>query len=143
MNKVKFAKMSDNVNLPHRAHPGDAGFDIYANERVDVHPGQSALIKTGIKMIIPEGWCGQINPRSGLASKRKITVGARVIDSGYRGEVMINVYNNGDTLFEVTPKVAIAQILFLPVLTEVEEISLNELDETSRGEGGFGSTGRE
>lgn len=139
---VKIARLSADVRLPEQARPGDAGFDIYSNDHVIVKPGQSILLPTGLKMEIPEGWCGQINPRSGLASKKKIVVGARIIDSGYRGEIMINIHNNGDNDYEINHRTAVAQILFLPVLTEIAEVKESEMSDTVRGKGGFGSTGR-
>lgn len=138
---VKIAKMSDDIQIPEQANPSDAGFDLRSTTRVDIPPGGSMLVGTGLRMEIPVGWCGQINPRSGLASKYKVTVGARVIDSAYRGELMINLINHGAEVFEVVKDMRVAQILFLPVLTNVIEVSEKELSETVRGEGGFGSSG--
>lgn len=138
---VKIAKMHDDIKIPSQANPSDAGFDLRSTTRVDIPPGRSMLVGTGLRMEIPVGWCGQINPRSGLASKHQITVGARVIDSAYRGELMINLINHGSETFEVVKDMRVAQILFLPVLTNVVEVEESELSTTVRGEGGFGSTG--
>ena len=138
---VKIASISEDSVIPKQAHSTDAGFDLSSTTRVDIPPGASLLVGTGLKMAIPEGWCGQINPRSGMASKYKISIGARVIDSSYRGEVMINLINNGSDTFEVVKGLRVAQILFLPVLTHVVEVDVEELDETVRGSGGFGSSG--
>lgn len=138
---VKIAKMHDGIKIPSQANPSDAGFDLRSTTRVDIPPGCSMLVGTGLRMEIPVGWCGQINPRSGLASKHRITVGARVIDSAYRGELMINLINHGSETFEVVEDMRVAQILFLPVLTNVVEVEESELSTTVRGEGGFGSTG--
>lgn len=138
---VKIARMSDDIVMPKQAHDTDAGFDLSSTTRVDIPPGCSMLVGTGLRMEIPVGWCGQINPRSGLASKYQVVVGARVIDSAYRGELMINLINNGHETFEVVEGMRVAQILFLPVLTSVVEVSESELTDTVRGEGGFGSSG--
>ena len=139
--QVKMARLSEEVQLPKQAHDTDAGFDLHSTTRVDIPPGGSMLVGTGLLMEIPEGWCGQINPRSGMASKHKVVVGARIIDSGFRSEVMINLINHGPEVFEVTKGMRVAQILFLPVLTDVIEVSTNDFSESTRGTGGFGSTG--
>lgn len=138
---VKIARMSSKIVMPKQAHDTDAGFDLSSTTRVDIPPGCSMLVGTGLRMEIPIGWCGQINPRSGLASKYQVVVGARVIDAAYRGELMINLINNGHDIFEVVEGMRVAQILFLPVLTSVVEITEDELSNTIRGEDGFGSTG--
>lgn len=139
--KIKVARMNADVQLPKQAHPTDAGFDLHSTIRVEIPPGQSALIDTGLRMEIPEGYCGQINPRSSIASKSKVIVGARIIDAAYRGEVKINLINLGADTFEVVVGMRVAQILFLPVLGEMVEVEESELSNTARGEGGFGSTG--
>ena len=138
---VKIARMRDDIVMPKQAHKTDAGFDLSSTTRVDIPPGCSMLVGTGLRMEIPIGYCGQINPRSGLASKHQVVVGARIIDSAYRGELMINLFNNGHEVFEVVEGMRVAQILFLPVLTQVEEVTIDELTETNRGSGGFGSSG--
>lgn len=140
--------------LPKQAKPGDAGFDLYSVERLILQPGQRAVIKTGLKIAIPEGYYGRIAPRSGLAVKNGIDVMAGVIDSGYRGEigvVLINLCptplrNAEDSIFgsrdgfTINPGDRIAQIIFeecfIPHWVEAEE-----LPESGRGEGGFSSTG--
>lgn len=138
---IKVARMREDVQLPKQAHPTDAGFDLHATERVDLPPGQSMLVGTGLRMEIPDGYCGQINPRSSIASKHKVIVGARIIDAAYRGEVKINLINLGAEPFEVVVGMRVAQILFLPVLGQMVEVEEAELTNTIRGEGGFGSTG--
>lgn len=138
---VKIARMSDDIVMPKQAHTSDAGFDLSSTTRVDIPPGCSMLVGTGLRMEIPEGYCGQINPRSGLASKHQVVVGARIIDSAYRGEIMINLINNGHEVFEVVEGMRVAQILFLQVLTNIIEVTEDELTNTVRGAGGFGSTG--
>lgn len=138
---VKIARMNDSIVMPKQAHDTDAGFDLSSTTRVDIPAGCSMLVGTGLRMEIPIGWCGQINPRSGLASKHQVVVGARIIDAAYRGELMINLINNGHETFEVVEGMRVAQILFLPVLTNVIEVTENDLSNTVRGEGGFGSSG--
>ena len=138
---VRVARSDESVPMPKQGHHTDAGFDLSSTVRLDIPPGCSMLVGTGLYMEIPEGWGGQINPRSGMASKYKVTIGARIIDSSYRGEVMINLINNVHDTFEVTKGMRVAQILFIPVLTDMEEIDMSELTTTARGKGGFGSTG--
>lgn len=138
---VKIARMNNNIVMPKQAHDTDAGFDLSSTTRVDIPAGCSMLVGTGLRMEIPVGWCGQINPRSGLASKHQVVVGARIIDAAYRGELMINLINNGHETFEVVEGMRVAQILFLPVLTNVIEVTEGDLSNTVRGEGGFGSSG--
>lgn len=138
---VKMARINEDVVIPKQAHDTDAGFDLSSTVRLDIPPGCSMLVGTGLRMEIPAGYCGQINPRSGLASKHQVLVGARIIDAAYRGEVMINLINNGHTTFEVVVGMRVAQILFIPILTNVIEVSVDELTDTVRGSGGFGSTG--
>ena len=138
---VKIARMNSNIVMPKQAHDTDAGFDLSSTTRVDIPAGCSMLVGTGLRMEIPVGWCGQINPRSGLASKHQVVVGARIIDAAYRGELMINLINNGHETFEVVEGMRVAQILFLPVLTNVVEVTEDDLSNTVRGNGGFGSSG--
>lgn len=139
--QVRMARMSDDVQLPIQSHPTDAGFDLRSTKRYDIPPGCSMLVGTGLKMEIPKGYCGQINPRSSIASKHQVIIGACIIDSAYRGEVMINLINLGSQPFEVVVGMRVAQIVFLPILTNVIEVTEDELSNTVRGEGGFGSTG--
>lgn len=141
---VKIARMpsSDELNLVlDRAHDTDAGFDIRSIERIDLPPHQRMTIGTGVAAEIPLGWCAQVNPRSSIASKHGVIVGACVIDASYRGEIKINLINTSDDTFEIKKGDRIAQLLFLPVLTNVVEVPYSELSDTTRGVAGFGSTG--
>ena len=128
--------------LPTRAHPNDAGFDLYASESLEIAPGLSVTVGTGIALELPSGTEGQIRPRSGLARNHCVTVlnSPGTIDEGYRGEIKIVLINHGATPFRVEPGLRIAQLVVqrrLPVeVTEVETVT-----GTSRGAGGFGSTG--
>ena len=128
--------------LPTRAHPNDAGFDLYASESLEIAPGLSVTVGTGIALELPSGTEGQIRPRSGLARNHCVTVlnSPGTIDEDYRGEIKIVLINHGATPFRVEPGTRIAQLVVqrrLPVeVTEVKTVT-----GTSRGAGGFGSTG--
>ncbi|HMW32827.1 MAG TPA: dUTP diphosphatase [bacterium] len=140
---VKIQKLHPDAKLPSYAHPGDAGLDVCSVERVEILPHASALIKTGFCMQLPDGTEAQVRPRSGLALKHQITVlnSPGTIDHGYRGEVGIILINHGSTPFIVEPGMKIAQMVIAEVLhAHVEEAT--ELTDSSRGQGGFGSTGR-
>ncbi|MFC1728009.1 dUTP diphosphatase [Nanoarchaeota archaeon] len=136
--KLKIERLGD-VNLPKYSNPGDAGLDLHSNESFILKKGEKKLVKTGIKMGIPEGHVGLIWDRSGLAAKNGIHVLAGVVDSSYRGEVGVVLKNFGDEDFEIEKNSRIAQMLIQPVLNP--EIIEEELKDTERGEGGFGSTG--
>jgi dUTP pyrophosphatase len=119
-----------------------AGMDLYANEDVVLDPGKVALVDTGLRIAIPEGYEMQIRPRSGLAAKNGITVlnSPGTIDADYRGPVKVILINHSQFFFEITRGMRIAQAIFGPV-TRAEWRVVTELSETARGEGGFGSTG--
>jgi dUTP pyrophosphatase len=139
---LKIKKLHPDAIAPSYSHPGDAGLDLFTVEAATIGPSESKLIKTGISIELPEGTEGQVRPRSGLALKHQITLlnSPGTIDEGYRGEVGVIVINHGKQEFEVTKGMKIAQLLVKPVLrVEVEEI--DELSDTARGAGGFGSTG--
>jgi dUTP pyrophosphatase len=141
---LPFRKLDPTVPLPERARPGDAGLDLASNLDVEVAPGERAMIPTGLAVAIPEGHAGLVLPRSGLASRHGLTLANSpgLIDPGYRGEIMIAVVNLD---LREPVKIArgdrIAQLLVVPVAA-VEAVSVEELPPTTRGEGGFGSTGR-
>lgn len=129
--------------MPKRAHRGDAGVDLHSAENLVIAPGQRALVKTGIALALPVGTVGLIHPRSGLAAKHGLTIvnAPGTVDADYRGELMVCLLNTDrDTPFEVTRGMRIAQLVVqrveLPDFVEVDE-----LDETVRGAGGYGSTG--
>lgn len=132
----------DNGSVPLYARDGDAGADLYASESLTLHPWSRALVKTGIKIAIPYGYVGLVHPRSGLALKSGITVlnAPGTIDSGYRGEVGVILFNSTDVDFEIEVGDRIAQLVIQKVST-VEFNIVDALTESDRGEGGFGSTG--
>jgi dUTP pyrophosphatase len=138
---LKVKKLDLSARLPLRAHPGDAGVDLYALERTIVGPGQRTAVKTGISVEIPEGYVGLVWDKSGLAIKNGLKTLGGVIDAGYRGEILIGMINLGTTeyIFEAGHKVA--QLLIQKIeLCDVKEVK--ELPDTIRGEAGFGSTGK-
>lgn len=137
-------RLRDDAVLPGRAYPGDAGLDLTACERCELAPGQRALVATGIAVAIPEGYAGFVQPRSGLATKHGITIvnTPGLVDSGYRGELRVNLLNTDSTsTFVVEPGTRIAQLVIVPV-PQVELNEVAELPESQRGTGGFGSSGR-
>ncbi len=130
--------------LPAYATEGAAGFDLLAAvaEPQTLAPGKQALIPTGLAFAIPNGYEGQVRPRSGLAAKHGITVlnAPGTIDADYRGEVQVILINHGDLPFTVERGMRIAQFLLAPV-TRADLTPVDSLDDTARGAGGFGSTG--
>ncbi len=129
--------------IPGHAHPGDAGFDLAAVGAVTVRPGERAMVPTGIAIAIPEGHAGLVLPRSGLASKRGLTLANApgLIDAGYRGEVQVAVVNlDPSAPVRIESGDRIAQLVIVAV-PEAEASWVEELPASSRGEGGFGSTG--
>lgn len=145
--KVSARYLPHHEGLPpvRRMTPGSSGFDIHAAVGGDlvVPPGKSALVPTGLELSIPEGFEGQVRPRSGLALKDRVGIlnSPGTIDSDYRGEIGIILFNFGDAPFVVRRGDRIAQIVFCS-LPEVEIVDACELDPTARGDGGFGHTGR-
>jgi dUTP pyrophosphatase len=138
---LKIKKLDPDATLPKFAHPGDAGMDLYANETVTLQPGESAKIKTGISMEIPEGYVGLVWDKSGLATNNKIKTLGGVIDSGYRGESLLGVINLGSEPYTFEKGHKVAQML-IQKIERPEIIEAEELSDTSRGTGGFGSTGK-
>lgn len=131
------------AQLPRRAHPGDAGADLFSVEEVVIPPGERRDVGTGIALAIPSGYAGFVQPRSGLAFKHGIMVvnSPGLIDAGYRGEVRISLYNSGHEPFTVAIGERIAQLVVQRV-EDTEFLAADELPDTSRGQGGFGSSGR-
>jgi dUTP pyrophosphatase len=141
---VRFRRLSDSARPPTRAHDGDAGYDLHAAEAAALGPGERASVGTGIAVAIPEGHAGLVLPRSGLAARHGISVvnAPGLIDAGYRGELRVLLLNTDrERSFEVVAGDRIAQLLVVRVEGPQLEEAL-ELDETGRGGGGFGSTGR-
>lgn len=144
MTKILIKRLSEKVILPKYETVGSSGMDLAAciNETIIIQPNNKAIIPTGISLSIPKGFEIQIRPRSGLAAKNTLTVlnTPGTIDSDYRGEIKVIIINLGITEFKVEDKLRIAQMVLCPVIkAEFEEV--DDLNMTTRGEGGFGSTG--
>jgi dUTP pyrophosphatase len=142
--ELAFQRLDPDAVLPERAHPGDAGFDLRSIEDVEVGPGERAMVRTGVAVAIPDGHAGLVLPRSGLASKHGLTLANApgLIDSGYRGELKCSVVNLDP---HETVKIARGERIAQLVVVEVSERRpgwIDELPPSSRGESGFGSTGR-
>jgi dUTP pyrophosphatase len=129
--------------LPSYAHPGDAGLDLYAADTTVIAPGGRALVPTGVALAIPSGWAGFVHPRSGLAADHGVTVlnAPGTIDAGYRGEVKVILVNHGTDPVELAHGERIAQLVLMPI-GQARVRGVERLADTSRGAGGFGSTGR-
>jgi len=142
--KVAVKKLHPDAVLPTYGSEFSAGADLYAltEEELVFLPGETKLVKTGLAMEIPEGYAGLIYARSGLASKRGLAPANKVgvVDSDYRGEVMVALHNHSNVEQKVAPKERIAQLVIAPFL-KAEFSACEELSDTVRGEGGFGSTG--
>ena len=130
------------ARLPERAHPGDAGLDLFAAADVDIPPGEARLVGTGLAIELPPGTEGQIRPRSGLALRHAVTVlnAPGTVDAGYRGEIGILLVNHGREAFRVRQGMRVAQLVVTPVV-DVEVVEADALSETARAGDGFGSTG--
>jgi dUTP pyrophosphatase len=135
-------RLHDGATLPTRAYEGDAGLDLSACERVELGPGERAVVGTGLTVAIPDGHAGFVQPRSGLAARHGITIlnTPGLVDSGYRGELKVVLLNTDRSeQFVVEPGMRIAQLVVVPVATPTP-LDVAELPETERGEKGFGSS---
>jgi dUTP pyrophosphatase len=142
MIELAIQRLREDAALPARAYSGDAGLDLAACERVELGPGERAVVGTGLAVAIPEGYAGFVQPRSGLASRHGISVvnAPGLIDSGYRGEVRVVLLNTDPReAFVVEPGMRIAQLVVLAV-PELELVETEELPESQRGVRGFGSS---
>ena len=139
--ELKIIKLHPLAVVPHYAHPGDAGLDLFAVEKSSILPGNTQIVKTGIAIALPEGTEAQIRPRSGLALKHSITVlnSPGTIDAGYRGEIGIILINHGKKPFSIVPGDKVAQMVVAPII-QTKVIVVQQLDATSRDNKGFGST---
>jgi dUTP pyrophosphatase len=141
--ELPFTRIDPDAVLPARAHPGDAGLDLRSAIDIEVAPGERAMVPTGLAVAIPEGHAGLVLPRSGLASKQGLTLANApgLIDAGYRGEVICAVVNlDPSAPVKIARGDRIAQLMVVAV-PEVSAVLVDELPPTTRGEGGFGSTG--
>ena len=140
--QLRVKRLSSSATLPVRAHPADAGLDLHSAVDLDIPPGETRLVGTGLALELPPGTEAQVRPRSGLALTHSVTVlnTPGTIDEGYRGEVGIILINHGQRVFEVRRGMKVAQLVVQPTLA-VEIVAVDALSDTLRGERGFGSTG--
>jgi len=138
---LKIKKLNKNAKLPSYAHPGDAGLDLFASENIGVFPFKRAVVSTGISIEIPKGYVGLIWDKSGLAVNEGLKTIAGVIDSGYRGEILVCLFNLTEKKYVFKKGDKVAQI----IIQKKEKATIKEvktLNKTKRGEGKFGSTGK-
>ena len=142
---IKIKRLSEEATIPTRGSEYSAGYDLYANieKPVSIKPHETVKIGTGWAIEIPDGYFGAIFARSGLATKEGLRPAncTGVCDSDYRGEYIVAIHNDSDIVREITPHERIAQLVVIPYLY-VDFKETDELSDTSRGEGGFGSTGK-
>ena len=140
---VRVKKLRENAVLPSYGSDYAAGADLYACNAVTVEPGATEFVQTGLALEVPAGYAGLVYARSGLACKKGLAPANKVgvIDADYRGEVLVALYNHSSQAVEIEPGERVAQLVITPYLTAVFE-ETQELSDTVRGEGGFGSTGR-
>ena len=144
MTKILIKRLSKNIPLPKYETGGSSGMDLAANieQAIEIKPGKSVIIPTGLALSIPKNYEIQIRPRSGLAAKNQISVlnTPGTIDADYRGELKVILINLSDKIFKIEKGLRIAQMVLCPVIKAVLK-EVDELEETKRGSGGFGSTG--
>ena len=142
---MKFVRVSPTAKIPTYGSQGAAGADLYVDsqEAISIGIGETAVVHTGVAVAIPKGYVGLIFARSGLATKRGLAPANKVgvIDSDYRGELLVSLYNQSGKVQRLEPQERVAQLVIVPFLP-VEYEEAETLDETERGDGGFGSTGR-
>jgi dUTP pyrophosphatase len=138
--RLMFKRLHPEARLPSRGSERAAGLDLCAVERVTLAPGGRAAVRTGLAVAIPAGFYGRVAPRSGLAVRHGIDVLAGVVDADYRGEILCALVNHGTEPFEVEPGARVAQFIIEAIATPEPEWA-DDLEETGRGAGGFGSTG--
>lgn len=143
--EVKIKKLKADAKIPYRGSELAAGYDLFAciESDIEIKPHEAKLIPTGVSIAVPEGYFGGVFARSGLSLKEGLRPAncTGVIDADYRGEVFVGLRNDSDVVRIVSPSEKIAQLIILPFLP-IEFIEVDELGQTERGEGGFGSTGR-
>lgn len=138
--RLRIQKIDPEAHVPSYAYDGDAGMDIRSIESVAIQPGERQVIRTGLKLAIPEGYAGFVWDKSGLSVKNGLTTLAGLIDSNYRGELQVVLMNLGSEVYEVENGSKIAQLVLMSVGgLEIEEGDIDDV--TDRGEGGFGSSG--
>jgi dUTP pyrophosphatase len=140
LNILRFKQLDPRAVLPQRGSALSAGLDLHSIQEITIPPKQRGIARTGLAVAVPPGFYGRIAPRSGLAAKNGLDVLAGVIDSDYRGEICCLLYNTGDEVINLPAGGKICQLIVEQIITP-EAVWSNDLDETARGAGGFGSTG--
>lgn len=139
--KLQIKKLDPAAKIPSFAHATDAGLDLCALEEVSIKPGARVQVRTGLALAIPAGYVGLVWDKSGISHKGGLKTLGGVMDAGYRGEVLVGLYNASDAVYTFAPGDKVAQILVQPIAhPELEEV--DELSEADRGDKGFGSTGK-
>jgi dUTP pyrophosphatase len=137
---LNFRRLDERATLPTRGSRTSAGLDLYSIEAASLEPGQRVIVRTGLAVAIPEGFYGRLAPRSGLATKQGLDILAGVIDADYRGEIGCLLHNAGEERIELAEKSKICQLIIERIITP-QAVWADDLDDTERGGGGFGSTG--
>ncbi|MDH3471330.1 MAG: dUTP diphosphatase [Acidimicrobiia bacterium] len=139
---IPLVRLDFALPIPKHHHDGDGGVDLHAREDVSIEPGEWKMVSTGVAVAIPHGFVGLVAPRSGLAARHGISVvnGPGVVDSGYRGELTVILINHGPEAVAIERGERVAQLVVVPV-EQQNFVEVEELPDTSRGDGGFGSTG--
>lgn len=140
LSRLSFKKLDPRAILPTRGSALAAGLDLYVIEELTIPPGERLLARTGLAVAIPEGYYGRVAPRSGLASKHGLNVLAGVIDADYRGEIGCLLYNAGDETIQLSAQSKICQLIIEKIITP-DAAWTDDISDTERGDGGFGSTG--
>jgi dUTP pyrophosphatase len=138
--EIKVKKLKSEAIYPSYAHVGDAGLDLFSAEETFIKVGDRVAVSTGLALAVPNGYVGLVWDKSGLALKQGLTCLAGVLDSGYRGELLVVILNIGNQDIKIKAGQKIAQLLIQPIQT-VKISQVNELEDSYRGVGGFGSTG--
>ena len=138
---MKFTKLDPRARAPEKAHSNDLGWDLFSLESPIIPPFNSSLIRTGIAIGFPPNVGGILKDRSGVASQQGLFIHAGVIDPGYTGEILVLMYNSKKVPVEIKEGAKIAQMILMPVFMVSDLTEVDELNETARGAGGFGSSG--
>lgn len=142
MFKLKIKKLSPEAKIPSYAHPGDVGLDMYSLESYELKPGERKVFNVGFAMEFPHGYAAIVKDKSSLPRNGGVHVIGGVYDAGYRGEYNVQLINLGGTAYQIEKMDKIAQLVIFPVaIAQIEEVG--ELSDSSRGTGGFGSTGKQ
>ena len=140
IDNLHFKRLDPRALLPTRGSSSSAGLDLFSIETLSIEPGQRVIARTGLAVAVPEGYYGRVAPRSGLATKQGLDVLAGVIDADYRGELGCLLHNTGAETIELPEQSKICQLIIEKIITP-EAVWAEDLSNTERGSGGFGSTG--